>query len=344
MTKMRDIIRSQIQHKETHPVPYTLDFEEDVDKELDAYYGNTDWRNTLKSYIYETEVVETMRKLPTEQDIYERDPYGSIWRMDRRPFHLEKPALEIPSLKGYKWPSPEEFYKNEADIGKIRATCTEKSREQFINGWLGWGLFETSWGIRGYENVLMDIVENTSFYESLLDRITEQFLTFIDFTCTQLPDIDAIMFGDDWGEQRGVIMGPERWRKLFKPRYALIYEEVHKRGKYVFSHSCGSIVDILPDLIEIGLDVFESVQPEARDMNPYSLKKQFGDDITFWGCLGSQSTVQFGTPAEIHTEVKKLRAGMGSGGGFILAPAKGIQPGTPMENAAAVVEAFADDA
>ena len=99
----------------------------------------------------------------------------------------------------------------------------------------------------------------------------------------------------------------------------------------------------MPDIIEIGLDVLESVQPEARGMNPYELKASYGDDIAFWGCLGSQSTIPFGTPAEITSEVKKLKQRMGAGGGFILAPAKSLQPGTPIANAAAVVEAFTDE-
>jgi len=116
---------------------------------------------------------------------------------------------------------------------------------------------------------------------------------------------------------------------------------VHDRGKLVISHCCGSIVDILPDVVEIGLDVLESVQPEARGMNPYELKKAWGDKLAFWGGLGSQSTIPFGTPATIQAEVARLRREMGKGGGYILAPAKSLQPETPTANAAAVVEAFA---
>lgn len=97
---------------------------------------------------------------------------------------------------------------------------------------------------------------------------------------------------------------------------------------------------IIPDLIEIGLDVLESVQPEAADMNPYELKKKWGDKIAFWGCLGSQSTIPFGTPREIHEEVRRLCREMGIDSGYILAPAKPLQPETPTANAVAVIEAF----
>jgi len=184
----------------------------------------------------------------------------------------------------------------------------------------------------------MDAIAEQDFYGELLDRLTELYLAFVEF----LADVpaDAIMFGDDWGDQRGVILGPERWRKFLKPCWAKLYEAVHAQDKLVVSHCCGSIADIMPDIIEIGLDVLESVQPEATGMNPYELKRKWGDKITFWGGLGSQSTIQFGSSQDIHNEVKRLCKEMGKGGGYILAPAKSLQPGTPTKNAVAVVEAF----
>ena len=100
----------------------------------------------------------------------------------------------------------------------------------------------------------------------------------------------------------------------------------------------------MADVIEIGLDVLESVQPEAADMNPYELKQKWGDRITFWGGLGSQSTIPFGTPEKIHGEVQRLCGEMAKSGGYILAPAKPLQPETPTANAVAVVEAFTNQA
>lgn len=126
-----------------------------------------------------------------------------------------------------------------------------------------------------------------------------------------------------------------------KPRDIVLAQIRHETCPEVpYSHSCGSVAAIVPDLIEIGLDVLESVQPEAADMNPYELKRRFGRDICFWGCLGSQSTIPFGTPASIQAEVARLKREMSRGGGYILAPAKPLQPETPTENAVAIVEAF----
>ena len=338
--KPRDVILEQIHHHETRPVPYTLAFEGDVEERLDKHYGGKQWRDRLLTYMTGVHVVNTMKKTPAQREGCEVDPYGSVWRMDRRPFHLETPGLAEPSFKGYRWPAPEEFFVDEQDAAAARQVCGKEKDQHFLMAGLGWGLFETSWGIRGFQNMLMDVASEPDFSAELLDRITAQFLRYVEHTCVALPEIDAIMFGDDWGDQRGVIIGPDRWRKLFKPRWAKVYAAAHARGKIVISHCCGSIVDILPDVIEIGLDVLESVQPEARGMNPYELKRRFGDKLTFWGCLGSQSIVPHGSPQEIHAEVRRLRREMGQGGGFILTTAKGLQPETPTENAAAIVDAF----
>jgi uroporphyrinogen decarboxylase len=318
-----------------------LGFEGTVADRLDAHYGNNEWRKRIQQFFAGSGVVDTMNKVPVpDREGYSRDAFGSVWQMNRRPFHLETPGLAKPDFDGYSWPTPDTFFADEKRVADTRLHCAENRKSFFITAWLGWGLFETSWGIRGFENVLMDAACEEDFFEELMERITEQFLAYVDFTCTNLPDIDAIMFGDDWGDQRGVIIGPERWRRFLKPRWARIYERVHGYGKRIVTHCCGSIVDILDDVIEIGLDVLESCQPEARGMNPYELKKRWGDKLTFWGCLGSQSTVPFGTPEEIRKEVGRLCREMGKGGGFILAPAKSLQPETPTENAAAVVEAF----
>jgi uroporphyrinogen decarboxylase len=225
----------------------------------------------------------------------------------------------------------------EARVAAAQVACADRTDSYQIIS-IGWGLFEHSWRIRGFEEALSDAVLRPGFYGELLDRLTDLFVAFVD-VWADVP-ADAIMFGDDWGFQQGVILGPERWRTFIKPRWARVYEAVHAQGKAVISHCCGSIVDIMPDIVEIGLDMLESVQPEPRGMNPYLLKRRWGDGITFWGALGSQSTIQFGSPGEIHAEVRRLCAEMGQGGGYILAPAKSLQPGTPLENAVAVVEAF----
>ena len=332
----REIVLAQIRHQETPVVPYSLMIEESVAGQLDTHYGNTSWRKAMNQYMCWVDAVETDPKTAMDER-YVRDGYGGIWRQDMRPWHLETPPLSQPSFEGYTFPAPDVFLR--PDHKAAAAVTCKDNADKFRIASLGWGLFERSWNLRGFENILMDAVAEPEFFAEALDRILELYLTFVDYTC-DLP-IDAVIFGDDWGDQRGIILGPDRWRQFLKPRWAKLYEAVHKRGKVIIQHSCGSVTDIIPDLIDIGLDVLESCQPEAANMNPYELKRKFGANITFWGCLGSQSTIPMGTPESIRAEVARLKREMSRKGGYILAAAKPLQPETPVANAAAIVESFA---
>ena len=333
MTPKERVI-AQVAHHETAPIPYTLGCEGDVAERLDAHYGSVAWRGLLDNAIRRAPapnlVVDTgAARLTT-------DPYGTMWQVDRRPFHLVQPALQSPSLQGYTFPDLDVWFPHELDHQATEAI--EADGNHFWVAGFGFGLFERTWTLRGFDSALMDAAAEPGFYDELVEAVAEHQLAIIERLLSW--PVDGIMFSDDWGYQQGVLLGPDRWRRFLKPRLAEMYARVHAADKFTLSHCCGSVVDILPDLIEIGLDVLESVQPEARGMNPYALKRQFGDSITFWGGLGSQSTIPFGTPQQIKVEVERLCREMGSGGGYVLAPAKALQPGTPTQMAAAVVEAF----
>lgn len=331
----KERVIAQIQHRETDRIPYTLGFEGDVAERLDGYYGTPTWRDLLDNAIRHIPIPPF--GLPTsDTERYIVDLYGTCWQVDRRPAHLVEAPLREPNLEHLKFPDPALYLNDEWREMALRAI--EDRPDHFWVAGYGFGLFERTWTLRGFAEALADAAGDPAFYDALVEAIAEHQLTIIDRLLT-LP-IDGVMGSDDWGYQQGVFLGPRLWRKYLKPRLARIYERIHAAGKFTLSHCCGSVVDIIPDLIEIGLDVLESVQPEARGMNPYELKRAFGEHITFWGGLGSQSTIPFGTPQEIKAEVRRLCREMGRGGGYILAPAKALQPETPTENAAAVVEAF----
>jgi uroporphyrinogen decarboxylase len=333
----RELVLNQIRHVETRPVPYTLSFEAVVGERLDALYGTAEWRKRLVPYMTTVLVLDCSLQKQTDDGLA-RDAFGGIWRTDRRPFHQVKIPFEQPTFHGQAFPRTEVYLE---EIRNKKAEAIRMIRETpdaFHVLRLGWGLFELSWAVRGFENALVDAATEPEFYEELIGRLSDIFLAMV----IEFRDIpaDAVMFGDDWGDQRGVILGPERWRRFEKPAWARIYREVHAQGKYVLSHCCGSVVDIMPDIVDMGMDVLESVQSEARGMDPYALKRTWGDRITFWGGLGSQSIIPFGTPEGLRCEIARLCKEMGKGGGYILAPAKGLQPDTPVENAASIVEAF----
>jgi uroporphyrinogen decarboxylase len=333
----KERVIAQINHIETDRVPYHLAFDPGsfIEERLDDYYGSDAWRRQIDNAIFQLPLPSMEINLDLGEKRY-TDAYGSEWRLDLRPYSLEKPALSGPSLDGYSFPKVDDLFDDDFESKALE--IIEREKDRFLVAAYGFGLFERSWVLRGFENVLMDVVVNTDFYEELLDKLLDHQMEILD-RLLKLP-VDGIWFFDDWGYQQGVLIGPDRWRKLFKPRYEALYRRTHDSGKYVLTHCCGCIEEILDDVIEIGLDVYQSVQPEPKNNNPYDLKKKFGDKITFWGGLGSQGLIPHGTPAEIKYEVNRLCQNMSIGGGYILGPAKEIQPETPNENIAAIVEAF----
>jgi uroporphyrinogen decarboxylase len=332
--KPREVVLDQVHHRETDPVPYTLSFEEEVETRLDEHFGGKAWREGLVPYMAHCGAVAGNSSERID-DTHYRDAFGTVWRTDRIPMAVVEPGLRAPTFEGYAFPAVDTFLDpaTKADTAKRVAASPDSFTmvSPVLCLWEGWYL-------RGFENALMDSVAEEDFFEELLERLAELCLALV-AECADIP-ADAVMLGDDWGNQRGVMIGPERWRRFYKPRYARIFEAIHDQDKVAILHCCGSVADIMPDIIEIGLDVLESVQPEAAGMNPYELKRAWGDNITFWGGLGSQSTIPFATPAEIRGEIRRLRCEMGEGGGYILAPAKPLRPETPTENAVAVVEEF----
>jgi uroporphyrinogen decarboxylase len=330
----RETVLEQIRHRETDPVPYTLKFEDEVGERLDRHFGGEAWRERIVPYVARCGGVCTPPKEEIDE-FHHRDAFGTVWRTDKMPPAVAEPGLKAPSFEGYAFPSAEVFVDEEARADARKSIA--ESSESLTVVTVGMCLWE-SWYVRGFEETLMDCAAEEDFYAELLDRFTELTLALI-AECADLP-ADALMMGDDWGNQRGVMIGPERWRKLYKPRYARIFEAIHDQGKLAIMHCCGSAAAIMGDIVEIGLDVLESVQPEAAGMNPYELKKAWGDRLTFWGGLGSQSTIPFGTPDEVRAEIRRLRGEMGRGGGYILAPAKPLRPETPTENAVAIFEEF----
>jgi uroporphyrinogen decarboxylase len=332
----KELVYAQIQHQETWPVPYTLEFDGDVDLALDRHYGDHSWRGLLSSAILR--IPPPVPWVDESSVPHYIDPYGTVWRTDRRPHYVETAPLSEPDLDRLHFPDMEVFFtaewREEADA------FIREHPDRFLVAAFSLGLFERSWTLRGFEEALMDSAANPDFYDALIEGIARHQMQIVE-RLLELP-VDGIMFSDDWGYQEGVLLGPKNWRRYLKPRLKRMYQLTHEGGKLALSHCCGSVAEVMSDIVEIGLDVLESVQPEA--MNPYELKQQYGDRICFWGGLGSQSVIQFGSPQEIREEVQRLCSEIGKGGGYILAPAKALQPGTPVENAAAVVESFLDQA
>jgi len=149
-------------------------------------------------------------------------------------------------------------------------------------------------------------------------------------------DVDAMIFGDDWGMQTGLQMGAKLWREFIYPRIQQMYALVKSKGKFVFIHSCGKVDEVFPDLIEIGLDVFNPFQPEVMDV--FEMKRHYGDRLTFFGGISVQKTLPYGSVAEVKDEVKQLLEIVGKNGGYIAAPSHDIPGDAKPENIHTMIE------
>jgi uroporphyrinogen decarboxylase len=198
-------------------------------------------------------------------------------------------------------------------------------------------IFETAWALRGLEQLLTDFVEDPELADAILDIPYRYHLAAAE-TLVRM-GVDMIWLGDDVGHQQGMLISPRHWRRFLKPRMAHIIERLKaiNPGVKVAYHTDGCVYAIIPELIEIGLDVLNPIQPAAMD--PSRLKREYGKELCFWGSMDEQYTLPFGTPDQVHEEVASRIATLGTDGGLILAPTHHLQLDTPLENFWAMVEA-----
>jgi len=209
----------------------------------------------------------------------------------------------------------------------------------------GCNLFEWGTFLRRIDNFLMDIYTSPKEVEGLLDALVEVHLRTLEKVCKSVGDVvDILRFGDDLGMDMAPFMAPEIYRRLFKPRHALLCDYVKKNSQMnTFLHSCGSIYKLIPDLIEAGYDIINPVQTTCVDMEPEKLKKEFGRDITFWGGgCDTRHILNHGTPDHVKDHVKRKIEILAPGGGFVFNQEHNILPDVPPENITAMYEAIRD--
>ena len=207
----------------------------------------------------------------------------------------------------------------------------------------GCNLFEWGTFLRRIDNFLMDLAANQAEVERLLDALLELHLATLAKVCAAVGDVaDILRFGDDLGMDRGPFMRPDTYRKLFKPRHRMLCDYVKKHSQmHTFLHSCGSIYKLLPDLIDAGFDIINPVQTNTKDMEPERLKREFGNDLTFWGGgVDTRTVLNHGTPAEVKAQVKRRLEIFAPGGGFVFNPVHNILPDVPPANIVAMFDAL----
>ncbi|MCL5987055.1 MAG: hypothetical protein M1371_10930 [Actinobacteria bacterium] len=192
----------------------------------------------------------------------------------------------------------------------------------------GDSIFERAWYLRGLENIFIDMALNKSLIHALLRKINDFNLAKVEKFIDIVGDYVQVFFvGDDLASQNAPLMSLDMYRDLIKPYQKELYECIKSRTKAKLAyHSCGSIVELIPDLIEIGVEIINPVQVSAYRMDTRFLKKEFGKDISFWGAIDTQKVLPFGSEKELEEEVKKRIEDLAPGGGYVLAPVHSVQP------------------
>ncbi len=252
---------------------------------------------------------------------------------------LEK-ARTVRDVEAYdRWPSPDGW-----DYSGVREQCVAHAGYAVVNA--GDRLDRTAqlkpmMYLRGMEQTYVDLACNPAIAEAIVRRIVEYFLEYNRRVFEAAAGaIDIFMMGDDFGTQNGPMMSLETWRRFFRPGFAAFIALAHRYGLKVMHHTCGSVAALIPDFIECGLDILQSLQPQAAGMDLACLRRQFGRHLCFQGGIDIQRVLPHGTPRDVREHVRRQIEAAGREGGYILCTAHNLQPDTPLENLLALFEAY----
>ncbi len=335
MTK-REVVRMVLEGQRPPYVPWSFGFTVEAKAKLQQHYGaqsggakgGVDLEEALGNHLV---------KLGSDIGFFKdlggdrvQDVFGVVWdrSVDKDIGIVQGCVLPEPALKGYVFPNPLDprFF---ADI----PTKLAKYGDRFRVFQIGFSLYERAWTLRGMQNLLMDFYDNPDFVRDLFGAIAEYNIAQINEALKY--DIDAVYFGDDWGQQRGLQMGPALWREFIRPVLQRMYGVVRGAGKYVFIHSCGDVDELFDDLIEIGLNCFNPFQPEVMDV--FALMEKYRGRLTFHGGLSIQKTLPYGKVEEVRAATRKL-LDAGRAGGYILSPSHDVPRDVPLENMLAFID------
>ncbi len=274
------------------------------------------------------------------------DEFGVTWSMPHEApryydiSHSPLAGLSVDEIRQYPFPKGD-------DPGRfvgLRDRALELKRETpyaVVSGISG-VVYEICWYMRGLENLFMDMVQEQEVLEAIIDRTLEFWLDWFRVFLDEVGDVvDVIMIGDDLAGQNGPLFAPQIYRDVVKPRQKRLVQYIKSRTEAkIWYHTCGSVTEYIPDLLDNGIDVLNPVQISARDMEPASLKARFGDELCFWGGgIDSQHVLPTATPEVIREHVRRSVEALRPGGGYVFNSVHNIQADVPPENVLAMYDA-----
>ena len=244
-------------------------------------------------------------------------------------------AQSIDDLSKHRWPSPD-WFDYQSLLTKIQQTNHDKEYAIMVKGG---NIFESSWYMRGFEQSFMDMVTAPEMLEYIMEQVTEFYIAQTRRVLETVDGkVDLIFTADDIGGQNGLLVSRDMFRKFIMPYHARLNQAIHQFNAKAIYHTDGAVIEAVPDLIEMGIDVLQALQFNAEGMDPKILKNEYGDRLCFEGGISVQQTLPFGTVEEVKAETRERIAVLGKNGGYILGPSHQIQFGTPFENIAALFD------
>lgn len=251
-------------------------------------------------------------------------------------------AETVGEIEAYgHWPDPDMF-----DYAVVEQQCDAILQENRVVVFMGDRLnrvaqLKPAMYLRGTENVFVDLAVRPELTRAVFDRIREFYLVYLErILRAARGKIDIVLTGDDFGAQNGPLVGPDMWCTFIKPGFADYIGLIKRHDTAAMHHTCGSVVDIIPDMIECGLDILQSIQPEAEGMSLAMLTNRFGEHLCFHGGVSIQKTMPYGHVADVRRDVARLAEIAKAGGGYIFGTAHNIQADTPTENIMALMNAY----
>jgi uroporphyrinogen decarboxylase len=325
--RLKNHFEVQSDHILTSRMMRVVDVDERILRALD-----TDTRGVFPNT--PPDVVLDEHRYRDEWGIERVQPDGSFY-YDQQCFPLSG-DITLTDIAGYPWPDPHDPVRRQGLQDRVREIHEQAGCAAVLN--LQSAFVHTSQYLRGFEDWFLDFARDRKVLGTLFDAILEVSMAINRELLEEVgAEVDVLMTSDDLGVQGGLMVSPEAYRDLIKPRHRRYFQLVHDLSPAkVFFHTCGSVVDILDDLVEIGVDVLHPVQVSAAGMDPAYLKQRWGDRLSFWGGIDTQRVLPYGSVDEVRREVERRIEQMAEGGGYILGAVHNIQPDVPVENVLAM--------
>ncbi len=341
-----------IEHKRTDRVPLDLWATKETMEGLCKHFRTDDADDVMKELGIDIRVVEPEYTGPALEASHD-GKVKDIWGVTRRQvdfsggnyLEVEHYPLDgditISDIENYPWPNPDHY-----DYSVIPKLCEKYSDCAILN--VGSRINRTSvlkaaMYLRGMQQLMIDMALNPLLVDALLEKISDYYLAHNKRIFKAGEGlIDIFMMGDDFGTQKGLLISSAMFRRYFAPKLKEFASQAKSYGLKVMLHSCGSIRELIPDIIEIGVDILNPVQTNSKDMVPEELKEEFGDRLCFHGGIDIQHTLPFGSTEDVKQEVEDRIRVLGKDGGYILVSTHNIQNDTPIENILTMYETAAN--